>query len=150
MGLLGNLFGKHRRLVFDAPAGWDSEEAEGGTLILAPHEEAGWQANIFVEEVKDRESRDLKAMLNDLVPNLKHAKKGVEILGSTVERHASGFEYGVLRYRVAGDGVALRERQLVVPLGGRHAAMVLFSAADSIAAKYERVFDDFVGSLMIE
>jgi hypothetical protein len=147
MGFLSDFFRKKPRLAYERPAGWSEESAEGGTLLLAPDLEQDWQANIFVETRKDELSRDLQTAMRDHLASLHQAKKITKVLRTEVVTLESGPMAAVIQYVHDSDGMALQEREVMVPMGDGAVAFVLTSTVDSLASKYDRLFDRFLASL---
>ena len=137
-------------VTFSAPANWSKENLEGGVLLLmAPNAEAGWQANVSFESRRDLDRRDLPQMLQALIPNIQRAKTNVEIVESGVRDHPAGFRYGFILYRHSNQGVALLDREIVIPLGRDGVLFVLTSTAQAVASKYEPIFASLVDSIRL-
>lgn len=147
MGFLTDLFRKKPRLVYERPAGWSEESAEGGTLLLAPDLEQDWQANIFVETRKDDLSRDLQSAMRDHLASLRQTKKITKVLRTDVVALELGLVAAVIQYIHESDGMALQEREVMIPMGDGAVVFVLTSTVEALASKYDRVFDRFLASL---
>ena len=125
MGLFSSLFGSpgkgdRPRLGYDIPDGWSSETLGDpeGELLLAPEEEAGWQANIFVEGREDPEGRDLESALDDLIPNLSACKEEFQLSAKNILRNGHGTRIGVIEFFHAASGIPIVEWELVIPHSG--------------------------------
>jgi hypothetical protein len=147
MGFLTDLFQKKPRLAYERPAGWSEESAGGGTLLLAPDLEQDWQANIFIETRKDELSRDLQTAMRDHVASLRQTKKITKVLRTEVVALESGPMAAVIQYVHDSDGMALQEREVMVPMGDGAVVFVLTSTLEALASEYDRVFDRFLASL---
>ena len=132
---------------FELPDRWTKEDAAGGLLLMAPEIENDWQANLFLEFRKDAGGRTLEQALADVVPNLKDRKKQFREVSRKVERHSGGFQVATLEYTCTDQGTALTEWEIVIEADGKRRLFVLASSASASWAKYQPVFQKFVGSL---
>lgn len=149
MGFLSGLFQKKPRLAYECPPGWSEEAVQGGTLLLAPDPEQDWQANIFIETRKDELSRDLQTAMLDHLESLRQTKKITKVLGTNVATLSHGVTGAVIQYLHESDGMVLREREVMVPLDGGVVAFVLTSTIETLASKYDPIFDRFLSTLRL-
>ena len=136
-------------ISFDAPAGWSVEDLaqEHGVLLMAPNEEANWQANIFLELREDAGNRSLDQALADLSVSLEGRKSRYKELRRSTKRTAKGLEFGLLEYSHEASGVSLVEREAIFTVRGKSRLFVLTSTAKSVEAKYTPIFDAFLSSV---
>jgi hypothetical protein len=149
VGFLTDLFKKRPRLAYERPAGWSEETVQGGTLLLAPELEQDWQANIFIETLKDELSRDLETAMQDHLASVKQAKKITKVLVTKVVTLSHGVTGAVIQYLHESDGMVLRDREVMVPLGGDAVGFVLTSTVETLAPKYDPIFDRFLSTLRL-
>ena len=149
MGFLSGLFQKKPRLAYERPPGWSEETAQGGTLLLAPDFEQDWQANIFIETRKDELSRDLQTAMRDHLASLRQQKKITKVLGTNVVTLSHGVTGAVIQYTHESDGMILREREVLVPLENGIVGFVLTSTVETLASKYDPIFDRFLATLRL-
>ena len=62
------------------PAGWTAEHIQGGLLVMAAEVHDGWQANLFLEERADPDSRSLSDWLEAAPGTLRQQKQGFNLL----------------------------------------------------------------------
>lgn len=136
-------------ISFTAPTGWSVEDLaqERGVLLMAPNEEAGWQANIFLELRDDAETRSLDRALADLSVSLEGRKTKYKELRRSTKHSAKGLEFGLLEYSHEESGATLVEREAIFPLRGKSRLFVLTSTAKSVEGKYTPIFDTFLNSV---
>lgn len=129
------------------PAGWTSEKIQGGLLVMAAEDHDGWQANLFLEEKGDPDSRSLADWLEAAPESLRQQKQGFNLLDRSVHTSAGGMEYARLEYTFTSKNVGLREWYIVGKRGNGKKVFVYASAA---AARWEQdspVFKGIVDSL---
>lgn len=132
---------------FVLPDGWTKETAAGGVLLMAPDIENNWQANLFLEFRHDPEERTVEQMLTEVVPNLKDRKKQFREVSRKAEKHPEGFQMATLEYTCVDQGTQLTEWEIVIEVESKKRLFVLASSASASWAKYQPVFQRFVGSL---
>jgi hypothetical protein len=132
---------------FAVPTGWSSERISGGILLLAPKVERGWQANIFIEHVTDRENRSLDKTISDLIPTLAARKQGFKELAHSVELHPAGLQLAFVEYLNQSDNTSLREREVMIALSGSERLFIVLSSEVGLFGKYQATFSGFMESM---
>jgi hypothetical protein len=132
---------------FAVPPGWTTEQAAGGLLLMAPHPEGGWQANVFLESRQDQENRSLEQALADISPNLKARKQQFIELSRRIDKNPNGIQYGLLEYSCTDQGTGLREWEVVIELANSKRLFVLASSSASLWDKYQPLFKSLLDSL---
>ena len=135
----------------ELPEGWTRQKMLEGTVLvlLAPREEAGWQANVFFELRRDQDGRSLEKMADDLLANLKKRKRGFELKTRQTITHRNGRSACVIEYAHNQQGLALREREMVMPLADGLVLFATASGAEAVWGKQEPVFERIFGSITV-
>jgi hypothetical protein len=132
---------------FAVPKGWSSQRISGGILLLAPQTERGWQANIFLQHVTDRENRSPDRAITDLIPSLAARKQGFKELARSVERHPAGLQFAFVEYLNQSENTSLREREIVIALSGSERLFIVLSSEVDLFGKYQATFSGFLESM---
>jgi hypothetical protein len=133
----------------ELPDGWTRRKVLDDTalVLLAPGEEAGWQANVAIDLARDKGRRSLEQMVKDLLPNRAKFKKKFELKSQTFITHRSGRKACVVEYKHELDGIPLRSRELIMPLQGDVVMFAEATGADSLWDKYEPHFSRILDSI---
>ena len=143
---------RHRQFAgidFILPPGWTAQGQSDGLLLLAPDVENDWQANVFLELLRDRERRNLEQALNDLVPNLKSRKNQFRESSREMRTLPSGLRCATLEYTQTYQGTALTDQETIIEFDGDARFFVYTSTATSLRAKYQPIFRSLVDSLHV-
>ena len=129
-----------RGMQLEYPSDWSAEEVSDQNVLLlsSPVTEANWQTNAFIElRSDDDSSQSHEQRLATLAENLKKTKSGFVLQSSRVFTHASGVPAGELIYTHNSQGVALKEREVILWLDPGKTLFVDGSAVTSLWSKYE-------------
>jgi len=129
------------------PAGWTAEKIQGGLLVMAAEVHDGWQANLFLEEKADPDSRSLADWLEAAPESLRQQKQGFNLLDRSVHTSAGGLEYARVEYTFTSRDVPLREWYIVGKRGNGKKVFIYASAAVGRWEQDSPVFKGIVDSL---
>lgn len=132
---------------FRHPVGWSVEPLNNGVLLMAPDQEADWQANLYFEPGSDPEARSMADALNDYSASLQTAKadfKLIRIDSLTTDTLSAGR----IVYRHTDSGTPLIGWELIVPPpNGNNRLFITAATAESLQDKYLPVFEAVVKSV---
>ncbi len=137
-------------LGFIPPAGWTSDDASGGLLVVNPKIERDWQAHLYFElrEASGAEFKTLEEALGDLVEELTQKKEKFHLISKRVEKHDQGFSLARMEYTCVYEGTLLRESEILMDLEGAKRLYLMTSVADVMAEVYQAIFEKVVRSFL--
>jgi hypothetical protein len=139
------------RIDFARPANWSMEKVQGGTLLRAPVEEMGWQANIFVETRVNDDWQLIDAGLKKTSAELAKRHQNYREISRDSGLLPSGLRHHRLTYTSTNEGTPLTQWEVLIELEGdpeyHFVLFILASAATAVWGKYQPVFESFLQSV---
>lgn len=136
--------------AFSYPETWIVEQVPdmNGVLLIAPYEEANWQANMFFEIVIDSKNRGLTRFVAETIPHIRERKKNFRLLRSYEAELPTGARAGIFEYTHFFDA-ELIEWEAMVEIEEDSYLMILASTATVVQDKYQPVFESVLNSIEI-